>query len=218
MLIYFRPRSLPFDELVLPYLFTPFAQADRTLDRSQGGLGLGLALVKGLVELHPGGSVKATSGGTDQGTEFLVTLPTQADTQASERAPAVAGLPPALRVLVIEDIPDVADTLATLLALYGCTARVATSGAQGVEMAREFRPQVVLCDIGLPAGMSGLDVARTLRGDPATAQASLIAVSGYGADEDRRKSREAGFDQHLTKPVQPDHLLAALRATTSEGP
>jgi PAS domain S-box-containing protein len=209
-----RDTGVGVDPEVLPKLFTPFAQAQRTLARSQNGLGLGLALVKGLLGLH-GGHVEAFSARPGLGTEFIVRLDVM---PGPEREPEVetleskSAVTTGFRVLIIEDIPDVAETLSALLALSGCEPRIVTSGQSGLAAAREFRPDVILCDLGLPGGMSGHEAARHLRRDPANAETSLIALTGYGAEEDQRRSREAGFDLHLTKPVQPQHLLAAIAA------
>lgn len=204
-----RDSGVGIEPDTLPLLFSPFAQAERTLDRSQGGLGLGLALVRGFVELHPGGRVEVLSEGPDTGTEFKVSL-TLEERPAPSDEPASASPHRGLRVLVVEDIQDVADTMAELLELLGCQSRVAYSGLQGLEAAREFRPDVIFCDIGLPHGITGYDFAQELRADPATAATRLIALSGYGTEADRHRSRESGFDLHLTKPVQPDQLLKAL--------
>jgi PAS domain S-box-containing protein len=195
----------------LPGLFAPFSQADRTLDRSQGGLGLGLALVKGLIELHEGGQVTAHSAGPGQGATFTLRLALAAPEAPLGRDPTPA-CPGVVykRVLVIEDISDHAETLSTLLSLHGYDPQVARSGEEGLELARRFRPDVVLCDIGLAEGMSGYDVARQLRSEGDISEVRLVAITGYGADEDKRRSQEAGFDLHLTKPVQPHELLSAL--------
>jgi PAS domain S-box-containing protein len=199
---------------VLPRLFEPFGQADQSLNRAKGGLGLGLALVKGLTELH-GGGVTARSAGPGRGTEFVVRLPLEPEPAA------LAGPPTArkangerLRILVVEDNHDAAETLRILLELFGHEVEVAHSGPEGVEASRRRQPDVVLCDIGLP-GLDGYGVARAVRQDPATAGARLIAITGYGSDEDRRRSREAGFDLHLTKPVDPADLQPLL---TRPGP
>jgi CheY-like chemotaxis protein len=194
---------------MLPRLFDAFAQADRSLDRSQGGLGLGLALVKGLVELH-GGEVRAASAGRGRGAEFTVTLP------LSPEPPAVRGLPVAparprkrLRVLVVEDNRDAAESLRLLLQTFGHEVAVAHSGTDGVRAAKRWHPDAVVCDIGLP-GLDGYGVVGELRRDPSTAGARAIAVTGYGAEEDRRRALRAGFDLHLTKPVDPDALQEAF--------
>jgi PAS domain S-box-containing protein len=197
---------------MLPRLFQTFAQADRTLDRSAGGLGLGLAIVKGLTELH-GGTVRAESAGLGRGATFTVTIPTRTEAPALS-APSPAAARPAarrLKVLVVEDNHDAADSLRILLEVYGYQVQVAHNGPDGVRAAEEYRPDVVVCDIGLP-GMDGYRVARALRENPATAAARLIALTGYGQEEDRRRAREAGFDEHLTKPADPAKLESLLAA------
>ncbi|HET9228307.1 MAG TPA: ATP-binding protein, partial [Thermoanaerobaculia bacterium] len=193
---------------ILDRLFQPFSQADQTLDRSRGGLGLGLALVKGLVELH-GGSVVASSRGRDQGSAFTLRLPLRPGAASPVLAePSEKPGESALRILVIEDNRDAADSLQILLDLSGHQAEVAYTGHDGVDAFRRFRPQVVLCDIGLPGGMNGYDVARALRAElPGT---FLIALTGYGQEDDQRMAREAGFDRHMTKPVDPAALLQLL--------
>jgi CheY-like chemotaxis protein len=205
--------GLGIDAALLPHLFEAFTQADRSLDRAKGGLGLGLSLVKGLVELH-GGKVHASSGGPGRGAEFVVELPLQ-----SEPA-ALLGMPVApkvaetrLRILVVEDNRDAADSLRMLLELYGYDVAVAYTGPTGVERAKEWKPDVVLCDIGLP-GLDGYGVVRELRQNQTTAKARMIAVTGYGGDEDRQRSQEAGFDQHLTKPVDPVVLQGIVAASS----
>jgi two-component system CheB/CheR fusion protein len=189
-------------------LFEPFAQAPQTLDRTLGGLGLGLATVKGLVELH-GGTVALSSGGTGCGAEFTVRLPPTAAPAARGREVARSTAPRALRVLVIDDNQDAASTLQQVLALAGHEARIAFDGARGVALARAFAPDVVLCDIGLP-GMDGYAVARALRGDPVTRDARLLALTGYARPDDLRRAAEAGFDRHLSKPLGIDALVQAL--------
>ncbi len=200
---------------VLPHIFEVFTQADRSLDRAQGGLGVGLAVVKGLVEMH-GGEARATSAGLGLGSEVTLLLPL--DQGARQAAPA-PDKPDAIlvdapnahrRILVVEDNVDAAATLRDFLELSGHEVETANSGTDGVQAAREFHPEVVLCDLGLP-GMDGYQVAAALRGDPETASAKLIAVTGYGREEDRRKSKEAGFDLHLTKPVDPVQLRILLQ-------
>jgi signal transduction histidine kinase len=217
---------------LLPHVFEAFTQADHTLDRAKGGLGVGLALVKGVIELH-GGEVEARSEGkSGKGSEFKLLLPLDpaagddagADLLAATAATATAagGQLPApgessRRVLVVEDNLDTAETLRDLLELSGFEVAVAASGSEGVSAAHEFRPEVVLCDLGLP-GMNGFEVATALRQDPTTASARLIALTGYGGDEDRRRSREAGFDIHLTKPVEPSLLRRLLQPDRAPTP
>jgi CheY-like chemotaxis protein len=195
---------------MLPHVFESFTQADRSLDRSRGGLGLGLALVKGLVELH-GGDVEAFSEGLGRGAEFTVRLPRVAEPSVSEQVVQPQAMPAAAaRVLIVEDNPDAADSLRELLELSDHTVQVAYSGPEAVQIAPQFRPDVVLCDLGLP-GMDGYEVAAVLRRDSAMANTRLIALSGYGREEDQRRSTEAGFDRHLIKPIDLDELLGLLR-------
>jgi PAS domain S-box-containing protein len=203
------------DAEILPRLFEPFAQADRSLDRSRGGLGLGLALVKGLVELH-GGDVAAQSRGPGAGSRFTVRLPlTVAPVRAMVGDPAVGGLDrQGKRVLIIEDNVDSAKSLGEVLELEGYRVAVTKSGAEGIARAHEFTPDVVLCDIGLP-GIDGYGVARALRRDPAVASAMLVALTGYAQPEDREKAREAGFDAHLAKPPDLPALQRLLGATSA---
>jgi CheY-like chemotaxis protein/anti-sigma regulatory factor (Ser/Thr protein kinase) len=202
------------DAEMLSRLFEPFSQADRSLARSRGGLGLGLALVKGLVDLH-GGTIEASSGGgtggSPPGSRFVVRLPLiePAPAAIAEPAPGKTAAP-SRSVLVIEDYPDAAESLCMLLELAGHRVEVAVTGQAGVEVARRLHPDVVLCDIGLPGGMDGYDVARALRTGGENRGTCLVALSGYGQEEDRRKALEAGFDRHLTKPVDPAVLYELL--------
>lgn len=194
---------------VLPHIFEVFGQARQPLDRSQGGLGLGLSVVRGLLELHAG-TIQAASGGPGEGSEFTIRLPQE------HEMPALAGsraTGPAAKdsrhVLIVEDNRDSAESLRLLLEIYGYDVTLAYTGPEGVEAAKAVRPDVVLCDIGLP-GMDGFTVADTLRRAPETASARLIAVTGYGEEEDRRRALESGFDLHLVKPVDPEKLLGHL--------
>jgi PAS domain S-box-containing protein len=201
---------------VLPGLFEPFVQAEQSLDRSMGGLGLGLALVKGLVELQ-GGTVTAHSAGAGQGACFTVKIPLE---RRRRPRPAAAALPaaasPARRVLVIEDNADAAVTLQEALALEGHAVEVAFTGAEGVDRARASRPDVIVCDIGLP-GMNGFEVARTLRADPALVSTTLIALSGYALADDVEKARAAGFDLHLPKPADVGELQRSIAGAAGAG-
>ncbi|HET6438562.1 MAG TPA: PAS domain-containing protein [Anaeromyxobacter sp.] len=199
----------------LARLFQPFMQADQTLDRSKGGLGLGLALVKGLVELH-GGSVSAHSQGIGKGAELVVRLPLDTGAAVEQAATRVRAPGARRRVLVIEDNIDAADSLRQALELSNHEVQVAYSGPEGIAKVRESRPDVVLCDIGLP-GMSGLDVARVLRADPGSRVPLLVALSGYALPEDLQRAHEAGFDRHLTKPPSMEkleELLAEMPGTS----
>jgi signal transduction histidine kinase/ActR/RegA family two-component response regulator len=198
----------------VPRLFSSFFQADRTLARTSGGLGLGLALVKGLVELHSG-QVSGFSAGLGMGAEFTFWLPL-ADVAAPNGKPARVASEDtaALRVLLVEDNRDIADSMRMLLEASGHKVAVAYDGLSGVAEARRFRPQAVLCDIGLPE-LDGYGVARALRNDPTLSRVRLIAVSGYGRDEDRRRASQAGFDHHFTKPIEYDELRKALEEVKS---
>jgi signal transduction histidine kinase/DNA-binding response OmpR family regulator len=216
-----RDTGIGIEPALLPCVFEAFTQADRSLDRSRGGLGLGLTLVKRLVELH-GGEVSIHSAGLGTGTEVWIDLPTHVEIPAEAARATVAegaagarpepeAAEPALRLLVIEDNPDVAESLRVLLCLAGHEVVLAATGDSGLEKARQYHPAVVLCDIGLPGRMDGYAVARALRADGNLAGVYLVAVTGYGRPEDQRLAREAGFDAHLTKPIdlgQLRHLLA----------
>jgi signal transduction histidine kinase/DNA-binding response OmpR family regulator len=197
---------------MLSAVFNLFTQADRSLDRSQGGLGIGLTLVRRLVEMH-GGTVHAHSEGPGRGSEFVVRLPAlvreAAGAAAAGGGESAAAPRAGCRVLVVDDNVDAADSLGMLLRLGGCEVRLAHDGPAALEAAQAFRPQVVVLDIGLP-GMDGYEVARQLRTLPSTRHSVLAAVTGYGRDEDRARSREAGFDYHLVKPVDLDMLQAVL--------
>jgi PAS domain S-box-containing protein len=197
-------------------VFEMFTQVRSSLDRAQGGLGIGLSLVRRLVELH-GGRVSAYSAGHGQGSTFTVQLPLRpAGKLASVPVPDQAaaegeGAARHLRVLVVDDNQDAAESLVALLGLLGHAARVAHDGPQGYRLAQEFRPDLVLMDIGLP-GMNGHEVARAIRHNPDLGNVVLIALTGWGASSDMAQSQEAGFDQHLTKPVSFEALEQALAA------
>jgi signal transduction histidine kinase/ActR/RegA family two-component response regulator len=196
---------------MLDEVFDMFTQVNRTLDRSQGGLGIGLSLVRRLTELH-GGEVTADSEGLGRGSTFTLRLPlmTAPDLSSSiEPARHEPAKPRPLRILVIDDIPDVADVLKMLLDLEGFDTRVAYGGPTALEIAQEFKPDVVVCDIGLP-GMDGHEIARRLRSDPNMTPARLIALTGWGAEGEIRRTRESGFDFHLVKPVEANALMELL--------
>jgi PAS domain S-box-containing protein len=206
-----RDDGVGIEPAILGRLFEPFTQADESLHRTRGGLGLGLALVKGLVELH-GGSVEAKSDGPGRGAEFILRLPLAPEQRAVSGNPPIAlAAMPSRRVLVIEDNADAAETLRELLELWGHEVAVAYDGQAGVETARAFRPDVVLCDIGLPV-MDGYEVARAIRADPELASTFLVAVTGYALPEDQRRAAEAGFVRHLGKPV-PIEVMGDVLAT-----
>ncbi|MDI3288965.1 ATP-binding protein [Polyangium sp. 15x6] len=194
---------------LLPRVFDLFVQGERALDRSQGGLGIGLTLVKSLIAMH-GGTVEARSEGVGKGSEIVVRLPHVLCDAPSAKAQAAEEDPGSVqRALVVEDNADAADMLSELLGLWGYDVRAAQSGEEGVSLAATFRPHVVLLDIGLP-GMDGFEVARRLRATRPTSQALLIGVSGYGQEADRRKAEEAGIDHQLMKPLDPQVLQGLL--------
>ncbi len=196
---------------LLGRVFEPFTQADDSLHRTRGGLGLGLSLVKGLVELH-GGSVEARSDGPGRGAELVLRLPLAPEQRVFHGAPRGAvGAMPSRRVLVVEDNADAAELLREMLEMWGHEVAMAADGRAGLERARAFRPDVVLCDIGLPV-MDGYEVARAIRADPSIASTFLVAVTGYALPEDERRAAEAGFVRHLGKPV-PIEVLEEVLAT-----
>src|SRR6185436_12538649 len=200
---------------VLPKVFDLFMQGERTYSRAQGGLGIGLTLVRSLVNLH-GGSVEAKSGGPGRGSEFLVRLPLAAAQLAAAdggRYARPAAVAPR-RILVVDDNRDAADSLGMLLKFLGADVYTANDGPAALEAFRTYRPSVVLLDIGLPE-MDGYELARRTRLQPEGGEVTLIALTGWGQEEDRRRSREAGIDHHLVKPVDLDaleKLMAALPA------
>ena len=202
---------------MLPRVFDLFAQADRGLDRAQGGLGVGLTVVKRLVDLH-GGRVEAHSDGIGKGAEFVVRLPTvlpgREDAVSSEGAERACA-----RVLLVEDNGDAGESLMMLLELLGHRARMVHHGSAALEAARADPPDVMLVDIGLP-GIDGYEVARRVRQDPALRHVVLVALTGYGRDEDRQRALGAGFDHHLVKPVNPETLesLVARLSPTATSP
>lgn len=192
---------------LLPYVFELFKQGERALDRSQGGLGIGLTLVRRLVELHHG-TVSAQSAGEGEGSTFTVRLPVAAAGEMS--VPSERSMPSgACRVLIVEDNEDAREMLRALLEMRGHAVAVASDGPQGVERALQDRPQVAFVDIGLP-GFDGFEVARRVRTELTKDETLLVALSGYGSATDRQRSREAGFDLHLIKPVASDALNEVL--------
>jgi signal transduction histidine kinase len=206
--------------VMLPKVFDLFTQIDNSLERSAGGLGIGLSLAKRLTEMHEG-NVTAHSEGQDQGSEFIVRLPISSGVSSSEASSAVAmSAPPqpaadksrsagARRILVVDDTRDSADSLAMLLKITGHETQTAHNGLEAIEKAESYRPNVILLDIGMPK-MNGYDACRAIRGQPWGQDIKMIALTGWGQEEDRRKSKDAGFDGHLVKPVDISALLALL--------
>ena len=193
---------------LLPHVFDVFVQGESSLDRAQGGLGIGLALVRQLIELH-GGSIEAHSDGPGLGSAFIVRLPSAPPARVRRPAAHDATRMPPCRILLIEDNEDGRDMMSTMLAEYGHVILEAADGLEGLRIAAQGRPDIALVDIGLPT-IDGYEVARRLRADPATAEIRLIALTGYGLAEDQRLAMEAGFDLHLVKPVNFEHLMVAI--------
>jgi PAS domain S-box-containing protein len=198
---------------MLPKVFDLFTQVDRSLERSEGGLGIGLSLVKWLVEKH-GGSVSAHSDGPGTGSEFVVRLPVvpveqKRDAKAAGAKTSANG--PSRRILIVDDNHDNAESLNLLLSLSGNETTTANDGVEAVEKARDFRPDVILLDIGLPR-MNGYEACRTIRQEPWGKNVILVALTGWGQEEDRRKAKNAGFNGHMVKPVNHDELMDLLAA------
>jgi PAS domain S-box-containing protein len=195
----------------LPHIFEMFSQVRGALERSQGGLGIGLSLVKRLVEMHDG-QIEAKSAGLSQGAEFVVRLPLKLTVSTAAGAPEDGGAAShksSHRILIVDDNRDAANSLSMLLQFMGNTTRTAYDGEAGVQAAADFRPAVILLDIGLPK-LNGIEACRQIRAQPWGKDIVLIAVTGWGQDEDRRLTFEAGFDQHLVKPVDPKDLMKLL--------
>jgi PAS domain S-box-containing protein len=211
--VYVRDNGIGIAPEMLPKVFEMFSQIDADQVNSEGGIGIGLALVKGFVELH-GGSVEAKSGGLDCGSEFIVTLPAgDADVGAADPANSAStsdtAAPPKRRVLVADDNRDGAEIMAMLLDQFGLEVQLAFTGPDALAAALAYRPHIAILDIGMP-GMSGYEVAQRIRAEPWGAELLLIALTGWGQDEDKRKAHDAGFDRHLIKPVDPDALESLI--------
>jgi CheY-like chemotaxis protein/two-component sensor histidine kinase len=198
-----RDTGMGIPREMLGKVFDLFTQVERTLDRAEGGLGIGLTLVRRLTEMH-NGTVQAFSAGSGQGSEFVVRLPLLPDVAAApahepggRKRARVAGMH---RILVVDDNRDSADSLAMLLRLVGHDARTVHDGRQALVVAATYRPDLVLLDIGLP-GMDGFSVARHMRSQPELAGVVLVALTGYGSEEDRRQAQAAGFNYHMVKPI-----------------
>jgi two-component system CheB/CheR fusion protein len=215
-----RDTGLGIPAANLSTIFDMFSQVESTMSRSRGGLGIGLCLVKRIVELH-GGRVEASSPGLNQGSEFRVRLPTAGPGPVARSSGVDDQDQPTpssrLRILVADDNEDAATSLKVLLGAMGNTVYVAHDGQEAVDLADRHRPEVVLLDIGMPK-MNGYEAARAIREKPWGRHTILIAVTGWGQEEDKRKSREAGFDRHLVKPVAPLALMQLLAETRQNKP
>jgi CheY-like chemotaxis protein len=203
-----RDDGMGIDPALLPRIFDLFVQADRFPERARTGIGLGLTLARRLVELHAG-TIEARSDGQAAGSEFVVRIPLLPKREIPERTegrPASRAAPSPRRILIVDDNRDAAESLGLVFTLAGHTVKVVHEGGAASPVASEFRPDAILLDIGLP-DMDGYRVARALRENGATRDTLIVATTGYGRMEDVRKSREAGIDEHMTKPVDPDRLM-----------
>jgi CheY-like chemotaxis protein len=204
---------------MLPKVFELFTQVERTLDRAEGGLGIGLTLVRRLVEMH-GGRVEARSTGPGLGSEFEVRLPLVR--RGSPVPPSIAqaaarpGSETGLRILIVDDNRDSAESLASLLRIHGNDVCTAYDGSQALAVAQDYHPEVILLDLGLP-GINGFEVARQMRLSHVLAGTTLVAITGFGTDNDRRLSKDAGFDHHLVKPVDLTALRQLLAQRSARG-
>jgi CheY-like chemotaxis protein len=214
-----RDTGIGIPASALPTVFDMFSQVDRSLERSTGGLGIGLALVKGLVEMH-GGTVEAASPGPGQGSTFTVRLPALEEKEevAGESAERFEAVESKRRILVVDDNNDSADSMEIMLKLLGNEVRVAHDGLQAVELAGQFRPEVILMDLGMP-NLDGYGATRRIREQPWGRDMVIVALTGWGQEEDRVKTREAGCDGHLVKPVELsalEKLLADLKMSPNQ--
>jgi signal transduction histidine kinase len=214
-----RDSGIGIESDMLAHIFELFVQVDQTATRSQGGLGIGLTLVKNLVEMHEG-DVTANSAGLGKGSEFVVRLPLatrETIPQKVDGGPRSSSALTGLRLLVVDDNKDAAITLAMLLRLRGHEVRIAHNGAKALEIATDYKPEVIFLDIGMP-GMDGYDVARNMRSRPGLENVFLVALTGWGQQSDRLRATEAGFDRHLTKPADPiaiEGMLADFKGQES---
>jgi CheY-like chemotaxis protein len=199
---------------LLPRIFDLFVQGDRTLDRAQGGLGIGLSVVKRMLEMHHG-KIVASSAGAGRGSTFEIRLPLMESSATLSGAVALVKSP-SRRILVVDDNADSADSLAMVLGLDGHEVRAVYTGGHAIEQAQRFKPEVMLVDIGLP-DLDGYEVARRIRALPALQSVCLVAVTGYGQDADKERAFAAGFAEHLVKPIEfptLDRVLAKLSKTS----
>jgi CheY-like chemotaxis protein len=205
---------------MLPRVFEMFKQVDRSLERSEGGLGIGLTLVQRLVEMH-GGTVEAHSPGLGKGSEFVLRLPLALEDKKQKPQSVTdrqnAATPVSCRILVVDDNQDSADSIAILLRTMGNEVRSAHDGLEAVDAAAEFQPDIVLLDLGLPK-LNGFDAARRIREQPGGQERVLIALTGWGQEEDRCRTKDAGFDHHLTKPIDFEVLRELLAASKISHP
>jgi CheY-like chemotaxis protein/two-component sensor histidine kinase len=220
-LIHVKDNGIGISPQMLPRIFGMFQQLDRSLGHSQGGLGIGLTLVKRLVQMH-GGSVEAQSEGPGKGSEFTMRLPLQVNATSSPMRPQDVPAPQrqapsesSLRVLIVDDNRDSANSLVLLLRITGHNARAAYDGLEAVQLAESFQPHVVVLDIGMPR-LNGYQAAERMREQSWSKGATFIAVTGWGQEGDKQRATDAGFDHHIVKPVDPNALLALLESIQQE--
>jgi PAS domain S-box-containing protein len=213
-----RDTGIGISPEMIPRIFDLFVQGDRPADRAPGGLGLGLTLARRLTEMHEG-TIEATSAGVGRGSEFAVRLPALSGPPAAlaRPRPVTVHEPVRRRILVVDDNADAAESLAAALGMAGHEVRFALEGESALAIAAEFRPEVVVLDIGLP-GMDGYEVARRMRAELKREQPVILALTGYGQEEDRRRATAAGFDHYLVKPAAPEAVLASLGSAPPSGP
>ncbi len=200
-----RDNGLGIPSAMLPRIFEMFTQGEPSTEQARGGLGIGLSLVKNLVAMH-GGDVHAASEGPGRGSEFVVTLPLARAPDAPPRPVETRASVSGLRIMIVDDNRDAANSLAMVLELMGNAARIAYDGTEALSLATAFRPELILLDIGMP-GMDGYETCRLLRGEPWCAKTVIVAVTGWGQSQDKLRARTAGFDHHLVKPIEPEHVL-----------
>jgi PAS domain S-box-containing protein len=217
VLVHVRDEGVGIPADLLPRIFELFVQSDRPLARTQGGLGVGLTVARQLVEMH-GGTITAQSAGAGKGSEFIVRLPMLASRVEAEPEPALQQSDhlhgPPRRVLVVDDNVDAAESAALLLRMWGHVVHTVHDGLSVLQAVRDFQPDIILLDIGLP-GMTGYEVAQLLRAQPESQSVVLAAITGYGQEADKRRSREAGFNVHLTKPLDPNKLEKLIAVPTN---
>jgi CheY-like chemotaxis protein len=211
-----KDSGIGIDSEMMARLFDPFYQAESSLERSRGGLGLGLALVKRIAELH-GGSVQAFSEGSGYGSEIAILLHMDNNQAAPEKSTESEAVPQPHKILVIEDNLDAAESINLLLTLQGYAVRMVHTGDAALAEAEVFLPDVILCDIGLPGTLSGYDIAKAVRKSEALSSTYLIALTGYGQEYDLVRSKQAGFDVHLGKPLNPNDLVQLLSEHSRKG-
>jgi PAS domain S-box-containing protein len=212
-----RDNGVGIDPNLLEHLFEPFVQGDQDLARSNGGLGLGLALIKGFASLH-GGTIQARSAGVGYGSEFIFRIPLGSGVMPRNKLPSVAPVIAPLKVILIDDNRDMVETLASLLSMDGHQVKCAYDGESGLALIKTARPDLVFCDIGLPGKLDGYAIARHVREDHSTSHIFMVALSGYGQEKDKKMAIECGFDEYMLKPIDFDGLIKMISAARRPEP